>query len=313
MSTKDLKRAIKRLELDGHDPFLLIAWKEQRSIEAATVRLDPAMREPLRAICQDALRSIDDREMRDYESDARLNKKEQGMWVESARINEESVLVHVIERVATVDEVTATSAASHRLLFHAIGFFEGDDLTLFVRRRFKQIETGRKGKLVGLAAESLRAVKNPIIVFDEVIDFIWRTEGIVAFDESAFDGLLRDPQDIEKELSDNLDALAMSLPFNDETLEALHEHGLKGTMLRKKIRSLTERPYLKNVSLRDIRSKMKAQGFEPAHYINSGKLQFEMARALTLFRFLAEGTWNGIFSGTLYGADGQATIPDEMK
>lgn len=313
MSTKDLERAIKRLDINDEEPFLLVAWKEQRTIEAATVRLDPAMGEPLRNICLGALDSIDEREMRVYDSDARLNKKEQGMWVESERINEDSVLVHVIERVHNVDEITATSAASHRLLFHAVGFFEGDNLTLFVRRRFKQFETGAKGQTLGLASESLKPVKKPIIVFDDVVDFIWRTEGIVAFDEGAFDGLLRDPGDIAKELDDNLDAIASSLPFDDDTMEALHDHALKGTMLRKKVRSLAERGYLKDVTVSDIRSKMKGQGIEPKHYIQNGKVRFDMARALTLFRFLAEGTWNGIFTGTLYGSDGQAQIPDEMK
>jgi hypothetical protein len=313
MTTKPLERAIKRLDLSAEEPFLIVAWKESRAVEAATVRLDPAMREPLRSICEKTLDSISHREMRAYDSDARLNRAEQGIWVESDRINEDAVLVNLIDRIPTINEITATAAASHRLLFYAIGFSEGDDLTLFVRRRFKQFQTGAKDKTIGLAAEALKPITKPIIVLDGIVDFIWRTEGIVAFDERAFDDLLRDPEDIAEELDDNLETISASLPFDDDTMLALHEHGLKGTMLRKKIRSLAERDYLRNVSVPEIRAKMKAQGIEPKHYVRAGKLRFEMARALTLFRFLAEGTWNGVFTGTLYGADGQARIPEEMR
>ena len=313
MSIKDLKREIQRLDLDDEEPFLLVAWKEQRNTVFATVRLHAEMLAPLRGICTKSLASIETREMRTYDSDARLNKNEQGMWIDSSRINEDAVLVSIIDDVPNANEITATAAASQTLLFHAIGFFEGDDLTLFVRRRFKQFQTGRKDKTIGLASEALKPLEKPIIVFDGIVDFIWRTEGIVAFNEDAFDGLLRDPEDIEAELDKNLDAIASSLLFDDDTMSELHDHGLKGTMLRKKVRSLAERPYLKSVTVNDIKVKMKSQGIDPRHYIAKNKMKFEMRRALTLFRFLSEGTWNGIFTGTLYGADGHAQIPDELK
>lgn len=313
MSIKDLKREIQRLILDDEDPFLLVAWKERRNTVFATVRLHAEMLEPLRDICTKALASIGAREMRIYDSDSRLNKNEQGMYIDSSQINEDAVLVSIIDDIPHANEVTATAAAGHALLFHAIGFFEGDDLTLFVRRRFKQFQTGKRDKTIGLASEALKPIEKPIIVFDGIVDFIWRTEGIVAFSEDAFDGLLRDPEDIEEELDKNLDAIATSLPFDDDTMRELHGHGLKGTMLRKKVRSLAERPYLRTVTVSDIKAKMKLQGIDPRHYITKDKMKFEMRRALTLFRFLSEGTWNGIFTGTLYGADGQAQIPDELK
>jgi hypothetical protein len=59
MATKDLRRAIKQLNISDADPFLLIAWREHGALEAATVRLDPAMVKPLRDIwwCKDLARA----------------------------------------------------------------------------------------------------------------------------------------------------------------------------------------------------------------------------------------------------------------
>jgi hypothetical protein len=265
----------------------------------------------LRSICSDVLSDLDDLEQRDYDADARLVRGEEAMFVSPDRINAGSPVIAAINSINNLPEIGGRAAAAHKISWYAIAFGQGEDLTLFVRRRIEQF-AGRT-RLIGLAGDSLHPSPSPVLIFDFEIDLVVRREGIVAFNERAFEGLIRAPQDVQAELVDNIDSIAEALPIHTDTIEALKDRALKRPMIRRKLRSIIERGHLRDIQITDIAKRLKEQGFQRKLYIAKGELQFDMRHALLFLRFLDEGTWLGAFSRTLYASDGKSPVTQGTK
>lgn len=308
MSTRAIRRAISELKIEDEEPFLIIAWKDGRDIVSATVRLHVDMLTALRDICGDVLIRIDEMESRNYDPDARLAVGEELMYVGPEHINSDSQIYDVIAQIDESDEIGGRAAASHKVTWYAIAFGEGDDLTLFIRKRLEQVNG--ESRLIGLAGDALRPSSRPIMIFDRTIDLIVRPEGVVAFNERAFEGLIRSPKDIAEELESNVERVSADVPFADETVADLKSRGLKRPMLRKKLRSIAERGHLHGVTVNRIAEELERQGFDPDLFIEDDLLKFDMRHAMLFLRFLDEGTWLGAFSNTLYASDGKSPVTE---
>lgn len=308
MSTRAIRRAINELAIEDEDPFLIIAWKDRSEVVSATVRLHTEMLTQLRDVCVDVLSRIEEMESRDYDPDARLSLGEEVMYVGPEHINSESQIYDVIEQLDETDEIGGRAAAAHKVSWYAIAFGEGDDLTLFIRKRLEQVNG--ESRLIGLAGDALRPSTRPVMIFDRNIDLIVRAEGVAAFNERAFEGLIRSPEDVAEELKSNVDRVSAYLPFAEETVADLKSRGLKRPMLRKKLRSIAERGHLHGVTVNRIEEELERQGFDPDLFIEDDALTFDMRHAMLFLRFLDEGTWLGAFSNTLYASDGKSPVTE---
>jgi hypothetical protein len=311
VSVKDLGKAIKsaRRALIGRNPRFVVL-PAGRDAEPLRVPLAKDMRDELHAIAMTALQRADDLEQVDYDPDSRIERGEEVLMVADDAVNDESVIYDIVERLEKLKRIDARLLAEQRTVLYAVAFgTTPEDRIVFVRR--KRVETfgADGGWIVGIAEDTLRVVREPAIVIDRIFDLIVFPAGVVAFDHQAFEKLVKDPADVSAEMRSNAEAVAEKVPFAAGLIDKLVARGETRPMIRRKLRSIVERRHLDGVRMKEIRGALRAQNRKPSDYVNrDDELDFDIADALFVLRFLDEGTWLGWRSKTLYAAGGRSVV-----
>jgi hypothetical protein len=310
VSIDDLRKAIPkaRKSLPAKHPTFFVA-PSARDAEPQRVALSGDMQSELIAIAVTMLQRAAEYEQVDYDPDARIERGEQVLLISSANVDDGGIIYDIVDRLHNLKYLDARTLIDTPTTSYGIGFgTTADERILFVRRkRLDSITAG--GKLFAIAGDMLRPVKEPGLVIDRTFDLIVFPEGVVAFDHQAFEKLVRDPADVSAELRKNAQAVAKIIPFAPGLIDALVARGEGNRpMIRRKLRSIVEVKHLDGVTIAEVRAALKAQGKSPTHYIKKDKMDFAMADALFVLRFLDEGTWRGWRSKTLYAAGGRSVV-----
>lgn len=299
MSIKSLKRAIAQLAIGDAAPYLILGWTENRRVVAGTYPITEDMADDLRIIAQQALDLIANIDMAEYDGPTVISHGEEGVWVPANRLNENSAIFAMLKSSDDLDLLTARDLEGRSLSFYAIGFgSDEDDRAFFVKRQARQYQA--TSQILAVLRGPLRPLRASVIALERNTDFILCDEGAVVFETRAFEKYVQDPEDVEAELDENLDAVGAQLPFDDETLEALKELGRKGTMLRLRVRSILGRDHFGELDISKVRAEFRRLKIPTRKFISDGRLKFPMKSAQLVMKILDESAWRGGFSDNLY-------------
>jgi hypothetical protein len=170
---------------------------------------------------------------------------------------------------------------------------------------------GLKKKLVTTwSGAQLMRTDDPVLAFDPYgVDMIWAPGvGLVAFDVSVLDFLLRDASVIAAQAPVLVDVLTASVPVSDDSREVLERFATRDVRVWRKLSAIEERGHLRNVSITEIRKALKERDYDPADYIAQNKLEFTDENVLTLLMLLNEDIFTGPFSHQRLAAERKTTV-----
>ncbi len=163
--------------------------------------------------------------------------------------------------------------------------------------------SAKPGRLLSVLGESLDRLDQPVFIFDERFDLILTPEGLVILNTTGFEQLFRDVAVLRVAIPRWIGSITDKLPMDESSRQELEELAADNTRVRRRLRSLYERGYLKKVSIAALRREMRNQGLKPADFIKAGKLVVDRARAQALLEVLNEDLFTGGLSGTPYRVD----------
>jgi hypothetical protein len=315
MAVEAIKKAISkaRKALKDELPAFFVVPKAKDE-DFRTVALDDEMRTEMVAIAMTTLEHAADYEQVEYDPEHRIVRGEEVLLVTDDHVNDESEIYDIIERFDDLVDLDARELIETPTRLYGIAFGTTEEDRIVFVRRHRIDSFAADGKLIALAGDTLRAVKQPGLIIDRVFDLIVFPEGIVAFDSLTFERLIKNPEDVSAELLENAKEVAKVVPFAPDVFKALVERGETKPMIRRKLRSIVERGHLAGVTMAEIKAALKAEDRVPSQYIKrdnkdgKDKLNFDVKEALFVLGFLDEGTWLGWRSKTLYSASGRTVV-----
>ena len=300
--------AVDNVDLSDQTPFLVLGWHQGSRVEGGRYPLHPDMASALAEVAQEALDRVDELEMSEYSGATLLATGEEGLWVPTERLNDESALLELLRDPDELKTLRATDLADKSFSFFAIGFGATEaERIFFVKKKARHLRADTA--ILGILQGPLKPIQGTVISLERDVDFILLNEGVVVFEANAFEKYLRDPKDVGKDLDTALDKIKQKLPFTESTLSELRKLGRKKSMLRRRIRSISEADYFATLDAARIRREFRRLKESPSDYIKKGKLTFPPTKALYVFKVLDEAAWRGGFSDRLYTTSAKKAEP----
>lgn len=306
MSVKALRSRIAAIDLEEVAPYLILGRKSQNNIVAGTYPIDDLMQTELADIAQSALDRIDELEMSVYEGPTAIVAGEEGKWVTADHLNAESRMLQLLASPDEIDDLPVKEISDRSLSFYVIAIgSDENDRVFFVRKQARTFKAQRK--LLAILGKQLTPVRRNILSLDRYIDFILMKEGAVVFNMQAFEGYIQDPEDIAKALEDDLEALHETLPLDAETRASLKETGVRGSLLRRHVRSIVESEYLEDLTIDKVKRALRAVDRDPRDFVANGRLKFERSNSSFFLKFLNQSVWKAPFNGKTYSTNAKHT------
>ncbi|WOQ16464.1 hypothetical protein [Raineyella sp. W15-4] len=214
----------------------------------------------------------------------------------------ESIRVGASLPLATVDELR-----SGHVRFHAALVGEGDDATIFIRKR-SPVQSATASVVATLFNSALDRVTTPLFAFDDRYDAIITPETVYVLDKTAFEGLFKSSPAVLATIGEKVAALAVAVPMTEGSSEILEGALQRNQYLRRKFFATSGRPYLPTITADMLRAEIIRSGGDPAEFMDGDQLMITAKNIKMVLQILNEDLFSGVFSQAHYAASSKRTL-----
>lgn len=294
------------MELDeefGRAATLVVVWRTGQKSHGRTVKAGQDVTDELRQYAIAAKALIKGTEGRHYDPDQEQDD------TAFLRIDTEDLLDNtIVDQLLigpSLPPARTVDLKQRRLALYAL--LLGDDpqnRTIFIRAS-SPVKLANKG-LVAVLDSTLTRVEVPIFAFDEQFDVIISPSGAWALNQANFERLFRDSEPVLAKIGEWVGFLSDKLPIQEASKDELAVRLRQNSLLRRKVQSLMNKPYLASLSPKQIVDKAKQHGLNAEELIQDGMLVVTRSNEKDLLYLLNEDLFSGDFSGTQYAAGRKA-------
>jgi hypothetical protein len=281
---------------------LVVAWRRGKQLEGAMVSVAGEVEEELRAACEETLGWLQECAVVAYGADAHVESGEY-MAVPLGVVTDEAYAVlDLLARASALDRLSATRIPSQLWFYAAVVGDEPERRAAFVRKADPH-RSAKAGRFFTALGEVLSKIDEPVFVLEHRFDLVVVEGGLAVINPVAFETLFRSAPELANRIPYWAEAISDHLPIAGDGADRLVAAATQNSRLARRLRSISERGHLQNVTIDRLREEIKAQGLDEARLIEDGALVVYEEDPSTLLRLLNEDLFIGGLSGTQYAAD----------
>lgn len=295
------------------DPRLLAGWRIRRRLDAHRFRLERAVFDELRALCEPTVQYLGTAERRDYEQFAALEGGEQFFSYDISAFpvhpptqappvdqpgspeDDTADLVRLVRTVDALPAITRADMDEGGYTFYAICWPHGGTMVGFVTKT-DPMTTLRPGFRYFQFGDALRTADKPDLALKEGADIFVGATQLAILRPSAFNILLGDVDVLREGVSDDIKklqaALQGSIPLTGTAADAVREEGQRLISYARRLRVLPDRfASMSGLDTTALVNSMQAHGVAPELLLDTqGQFSFGVAQ-VELFLDVVEGRY----------------------
>jgi len=281
---------------------LVVAWRRGKQLEGAMVPVADEVDEELRAACRETLERLQQCEVVGYGPDAHVESDEYMAVPLRVVAGEANAVLDLLRRASALDRLSATRIPRQLWFYAAVVGDEPERRTAFVRKADPH-KSAKAGRFFLMLGEALSRIDEPVFMLEHRFDLVVVEGGLAVINPVAFETLFRGAPELGKRIPQWAQAISDHLPIAGDGADRLVAAATQDLRLARRLRSISERGHLENVTMDRLRQEIKAQGLDEARLIEDGALVIDEEDSGTLLRLLNEDLFVGGLSGTPYAAD----------
>jgi hypothetical protein len=258
--------------------------------------------EELRTACRETLEWLQDCAVVGYGPDAHVESAEYMAVPMQVVADEAYAVLDLLRRASALDRLSATHIPRQLWFYAAVVGDEPERRAAFVRKADPH-RSAKAGRFFTTLGEVLSKIDEPVFVLEHRFELVVVEGGLAVINPVAFETLFRGAPELEKRIPRWAEAISDYLPIADDGAERLVAVATRNSRLARRLRSISERGHLKNVTIDRVREEIKAQGLDETRLIENGALVVDEEDPGTLLRLLNEDLFIGGLSDTPYAAD----------
>jgi len=284
---------------------LVVGWKvgNRGNLEGGEVRTGAPVKRHLAEACERTLERIAEATMVPYTADLRLERDECLAVVDSALV-EASPLTPIVLPQEPLGVLGAPDLPRRSLLFSAVTISTEQGDLAFVRKANPR-PSARGGKILALLGNVLKRIEEPVFALEESFDMIVMDGAVVSLHQGDFELLFWDADLLQAAIPGWIDDVASHLPIEREGADRLKELAITDGRVRKRLRAISERGHLANVSLDQVRSYVNNLGFDEKDFVANGELIIDPSDPFKMLYVLNEDLFKGGLTATPFRSEGK--------
>jgi hypothetical protein len=280
---------------------LVVVWRTGRNAHGRVVKAGGQVIDTLRGYAMGALQRISDGSGCQYDPNDEQDNECAYLTANRDELLDTSILDQ-LDTGASLPSVAPGGLRGRTLALYALLIGNDPDARVAFVRKGNPVRLAGKGLVATFFDETLTRVTQPVLAFDQNFDVIVRLHAVWVLHQANFESLFRESEAVLARTAEWVDGLSNSLPVSDESKEWLATRLRQTSVLRRKVRSILQSPYLSKLTPEVMRQKMKERGLNPDELIRDGALVFNKETEKSVLLFLNEDLWTGDFSGEQYAA-----------
>lgn len=277
-----------------------------RSITAGTISINRDVADELRGIVVEVLDRMHERLTAQHWSSESSWEAGEYQIVPRGKLDAGNPLLDALEAEA-IPDMAPGDLRDPSLLLYAIVVGGGAERLLFIRKTNPRYSAETRLFAV-LGREHLSRVQQPLFSFDRQCDMILVPQhGLIAFTENPFDLLFRDSPELRAGLAASATMLAPNL-MASEAGDVLAAAAAKWARVRRKIRAISERGHLDDVTPEQLVREFARLGYNPDDYLPDGKLIITATNVQEVVRILNEDVFQGGLSRSRFEAERKRAV-----
>jgi len=291
--------SVSQTDVEHGQVDLLVAWRDGRKLAAGRVELDSPVVRRMRSLCADAVEDLERRPILADDPELHLASDE-CLHVQRATLTVNAPVLDLLDAAGAADPLSTNDLTDRSFLFYAI-IIRGsaDKYTAFLRKHNPHYVVKGVG-LLTLLDGMLKNETRPVFCFEGKTDIVVTNEDIIVKSMSAYDQLFRELEHYEVRVPGYIAAVENSLPLDPASKQALTALASHSVRTRNRLKALSERAYLRHVTIDHVRDYMHRQGLDPALLIQNDHLVLNDKDPQLLLMVLNEDLYKGELSGIDY-------------
>lgn len=289
---------------------LIVAWRERSTLAAGEIGVDRNVAEQMGAVCVSTLDDLKGRRWRHDDPEAHLAADE---YILASRRNLQPIppVLDVLDRGATLDVLSVATLPRKSLLFYAVIVGTPPHAyTAFVRKHnpHTTLRAGRFAAVFG--GDHLSRIDGAVFQFEDSFDLVVTPEAVIVLSMGVYELLFRETEALTARIPRYISTIAGALPLAPGAEQDLQELAMKSPRLQGRLRSLSQRGYLPNVTIEAIIASARKQGVNPDRLVQDGCLILADDDPHLLLQVLNEDLYTGDLSGITYAVDRKTARPE---
>jgi hypothetical protein len=282
---------------------LVVAWASGARSIGRSIKTADAVNAALRDHAQVAVESLTD--PAPYAPDADMEDNSH-LEADPEELLDTS-LVEELQKGASLPLATEAELSSKPLLCHALLIGEGENQTIFVRKR-SPLQFAKKSLVAQLIHDTLDRLESPVFAFDNRYDVIITRDKVYILNKNAFEGLFKDSGAVLAQTDEWVKEVAKTIPMAEGSTEVLEAVLKKNQFLRRKFLAVKERPHIKTMTPDTLRAEIERHGYPTTELMDGDNLKVTSDNAKLVLQLLNEDLFSGGFSHERYAASSKRPV-----
>lgn len=286
---------------------LLVAWRVGRNVHAGPIDVSGDVVGEFLSLTEVADATLaEPNVIANFDPDAEYDGEDRQVLRANVSDIVDFELIQLLLEAHVYDYLTDSDLEAHRPYLYALSTVKDDERIVYVRATSPVKFPGKS--IRGRLTDSFDRISEPILVFDSYFDFVVRGNEILIFNASSFERITNSPEAAAAASHRLLASLVSSLPIAEQGREPLREYLARNSFARRKALSVSNKPYLIELTPDRISDALVKHELNPSDYVVNGELAFTPENARTLLALLNDDVFSGDFSGVEYTASRKSAL-----